>query len=405
MKKFFCSIALILFTFTSSVNTFALTNPEPNPFLNLEEGESTFTGEVSNVDSEILTVKNSAGEEFSGRFDSIMKYRDGAGPAAANEFFAGDKVRVLVDKAGVILAAQNPQLLLCNQSFSGFIKNSTTNSFTLETLEGESYQVNIGKTTRYRDENNKTLFGYTPRAGGSVRIHGVVNTNVKQIFTETFGAYVSLLSQETAASLAAQVKEEAATKIENEVKLLRENPEFQDVASTDGFFDAIQFVKREGVVSGYSDGSFQPGNLINRAEFTKIIVNAKYASEVSKTATENCFPDVATDAWFAPFVCLAKTKGIIVGYPDGNFKPENSVNLAEAVTILSNTFGLEIPEVKNGEDWYQPFLAKTTELKITPTEFSSPSASLTRGQMAELIMRATQNSRGKLESYLEYIQE
>ena len=405
MRKLLCLIALILFSFTSSVDVFALTNPEPNPFINLEAGETTFTATVSATDGVILTVKDSANKEYSARFDSIMKYRDGAGPAAANEFFIGDKVRVLVDKEGVILAAQNSQLLLCNQSFSGYVRNPTATTFTIETLESEKYQVNIGSSTRYRDENSKSLFGYTPRDGDSVRIHGVVNTNTKQIFTETFGAYISLLSAETTASLVTQVKEEVATKIENEVKQLRANPEFDDVDSKQNFFDAIQFVKREGMVSGYSDGSFQSENLINRAEFTKIIVNTKYASEVATKLTESCFPDVAIDAWFAPFVCLAKNKGIIAGYPDGNFKPENPVNLAEAVTIISNTFGLEIPAAASGEAWYQRFLTKTSEMQITPLEFSDASASLTRGQMAELIMRATQNSRGKLESYLEYIKQ
>jgi hypothetical protein len=350
-------------------------------------------------------VKDAAGSEYSARFDSIMRYRDGAGPAAASEFFIGDKVRVLVDKDGVILAAQNSQLLLCNQNFSGYVRNPAAATFTLETLQGENYQVNIGSSTRYRDESNKSLFGYTPRAGDAVRIHGVVNTNVKQIFTETFGTYISLLSSEAATALAEQVKEEAATKMENEVKQLRANPEFDDVDNKQTFFDAIQFVKREGMVSGYSDGSFQSENLINRAEFTKIIVNTKYADEIPAKLTESCFPDVAVDAWFAPFVCLAKSKGIISGYPDGNFKPGNPVNLAEAVAIISNTFGLQIPAAASGEAWYQRFLTTTKDLQITPATFSDAAASLTRGQMAELIMRATQNSRGKLANHLEYLQE
>ncbi|MDD3066285.1 MAG: S-layer homology domain-containing protein [Candidatus Gracilibacteria bacterium] len=404
MRKFFYCIALVFCLVTSSLEVSALTNPEPNPFANVEVGETTFTATVSATDGVILTVKDSANKEYSARFDSIMKYRDGAGPAAANEFALGDKVRVLIDKDGVIVAAQDAQLLLCNQSFSGYVRNPTATGFTIETLEGEKYQANIGSTTRYRDEDSKSLFGYTPHAGDTVRIHGVVNTNTKQIFTETFGAYISLLSAEATASLVTQVKEEAAAKIENEVKQLRANPEFGDVDSRQNFFDAIQFVKREGMVNGYKDGSFQPSNLINRAEFTKIIVNTKYASEVATNKlTEKCFPDVALDAWFAPFVCLAKSKGIIAGYPDGDFKPENPVNLAEAVTIISNTFGLEIPAAASGEAWYQRFLAKTSEMRITPLEFSDAAASLTRGQMAELIMRATQNSRGKLATYLEYL--
>lgn len=39
---------------------------------------------------------------------------------------------------------------------------------------------------------------------------------------------------------------------------------------------------------------------------------------------ENCFEDVE-DEWFAPYVCYAKEKGWVTGYPDGTFKPENNV--------------------------------------------------------------------------------
>ena len=390
----------------------ALTDPVPNPFADLAEGEEVFDGTVSMIDGEILTVTNSAEEEFSGRFDQVLKYRDGAGPAAANEFFVGDQVRVMVDAAGVLRAAQNAELLLCDQNFYGWARDPDELKFTLETIDSKQFEVQVGATTQYRDNDGQLLFGYSPRPDDVVRVHGVVNTNAKKVFTETFGAYISLLTEE---ALTPFLEEIAAAKVEAEKQMLAE-PRFSDVGKDYEFYYAVQFVSQEDLVSGYQDGSFQPGQVINRAEFTKILMGAKFAeeliievieeSEIEKRSAEveeevkDCFPDVAADAWFSPFVCLAKEKGILGGYPDGTFQPGNKVNLAEAVAILVNTFGFGVDAAADGEAWFAPFLARATELQILPVDFTDPADALTRAQMTELVMRALKHTRGELLDYL-----
>lgn len=390
----------------------ALTDPVPNPFADLSEGEQVFDGTVSATDGEILTVAKNAEEEFSGRFDQILKYRDGAGPAATNEFFVGDQVRVMLDSAGVLRAAQNAELLLCDQNFYGWARDPDESKFTLETIDSKKFEVQVGTTTQYRDKDGQLLFGYSPRPNDVVRVHGVVNTNVAKVFTETFGAYVSLLTEE---ALAPFLEEIAAAKVEAEKQMLAE-PRFSDVGKDHEFYYAVQFVSQEDLVSGYQDGSFQPGQVINRAEFTKILMGAKFAkeliievveeSEIEESLEENtaevedCFPDVAADAWFSPFVCLAKEKGILGGYPDGTFQPGNKVNLAEAVAILVNTFGFSVAAAEDGEAWFAPFLAKATELQILPENFTAPADALTRAQMTELVMRALKHTRGELLNYL-----
>lgn len=49
----------------------------------------------------------------------------------------------------------------------------------------------------------------------------------------------------------------------------------------------------------------------------------------------SCFPDVRATDWFAPYVCWAKKEGVISGYPDGKFNPHQTVNVAEAAKILA----------------------------------------------------------------------
>ena len=404
MKHFYRLFSITLVALLSVAHVVALTDPEPNPFDNLAEGERVYEAVVTEASDEVLSVQNSDDELFSGRMEAIYKYRDGAGPAAADEFFAGDDVRVLVDPDGVIIAVQNADLLLCDQNFYGWVREPSDSKFIFETVEGENFEVLFGPTTQFRDEDSKILFGYSPRADDIVRVHGVVNTNIKKIFTETFGAYISLLADDALAPFIAEIEaRKEAARAELEAKLGEQR--FDDVDIEHPFFYAVNFVANAEIVSGYDDGDFRPDTEINRAEFTKILVQTKFADELAsfELAEESCFPDFDGDAWFASFVCLAKEKGILGGYPDGEFKPANPVNLAEAITILVKTFGFSVSE-SDSEAWFAPFIEKAEQLEILPLEFGQPSENISRGKMAELVMRTLKYTRGELVDYLESVE-
>ena len=130
---------------------------------------------------------------------------------------------------------------------------------------------------------------------------------------------------------------------------------FPDVAAYHENRMAIEYLKNEGFIGGYPDGTFQPSRSVNRAEFIKIIVGAKLGRTPSADSAYNCFPDVKESDWFASYVCYAKNQGIISGYPDGEFKPANTINVAEASKILVNTLGVEKIN-PSGEQWYSEFL-------------------------------------------------
>jgi len=57
---------------------------------------------------------------------------------------------------------------------------------------------------------------------------------------------------------------------------------FSDVNSTNIYVDAINYAQQNNIVSGYPDGTFKPNNTINRAEFTKIVIGAAYAYNPTK---------------------------------------------------------------------------------------------------------------------------
>jgi len=105
---------------------------------------------------------------------------------------------------------------------------------------------------------------------------------------------------------------------------------------------AIQYLYSHGIISGYPDGTFKPDNTVNRAELLKILVGGKGITPAADQ-NNNCFPDVKAE-WFAPFVCYAKTQGWVDGYPDGTFKPSQEVNKVEALKMLVNSQGYEVQQ-------------------------------------------------------------
>src|SRR3989344_5773826 len=84
----------------------------------------------------------------------------------------------------------------------------------------------------------------------------------------------------------------------------------------------ISLLTSINAVEGYPDGTFGPKRTLNRAEFLKIAMASYPKIRVSASDKDDCFPDVHKDDWFASYVCLAKRRGMIAGYPDGMFKPE-----------------------------------------------------------------------------------
>lgn len=108
---------------------------------------------------------------------------------------------------------------------------------------------------------------------------------------------------------------------------------FSDVSRTHPYYTAITYLSQQGVIGGYADGTFKPENSINRAEVLKIIL--KGSNIEANEAYGAFFPDVPEEAWFAPFVMKAKALGFVKGNEiDGTFAPDRQVNLAEFLKML-----------------------------------------------------------------------
>lgn len=128
-------------------------------------------------------------------------------------------------------------------------------------------------------------------------------------------------------------------------------PSFKDVPVTHSNYKAIEYLKNKGIVSGYPDGTFHPDEAVKRAEAVKIISNA--AGIVSTTAPAvNNFKDTSKSEWYWIYLATAVNKGIVSGYSDGTFKPSQTVNLVENLKMLLLAKGVNTQSIVVAQNPY-----------------------------------------------------
>jgi hypothetical protein len=169
---------------------------------------------------------------------------------------------------------------------------------------------------------------------------------------------------------------------------LPETPALNDIKNHHNE-EAILYLYEQGIVSGYSDGTYKPDNKINRAEFTKIITEATIVT----FDIENClieyesdkiFDDVSTTEWYSKYICAAKKNKYIHGYLDGSFKPAQEISFVEAAKIITLGFWEKLEE---GDIWYEPFVNYLSTLHAIPETIKALDYHITRADMAEIIYR------------------
>ncbi len=107
---------------------------------------------------------------------------------------------------------------------------------------------------------------------------------------------------------------------------------FKDVSKTDWFVRYVESAADLGIAEGYADGTFRPNAQVNRAEAMKILLKA---FDVPLTGYEGTFYDVGQNDWFAIYVGTAYELGLVGGYADGSFRPGNSMTRGEAAKIIA----------------------------------------------------------------------
>ena len=116
---------------------------------------------------------------------------------------------------------------------------------------------------------------------------------------------------------------------------------YNDVKDGDWFCCAVSTLSKMGIIKGYEDGSFKPNDPISRAEFAAIA--ARFDPDGDKTPAS--FADV-TSHWAKDEISIAANHGWIKGYEDGSFKPDQKITRAETMTLVNRVLN-RLPEAKD----------------------------------------------------------
>ena len=106
---------------------------------------------------------------------------------------------------------------------------------------------------------------------------------------------------------------------------------FSDIKSDVWYSKAVTYLYDCGIISGYEDGTFRPNNPITRAEIAKI---ACMFDDINAPG-ENKFIDVLETYWAFAYIASATDKGWIIGYAGGTFRPEENATRAEMVSLIN----------------------------------------------------------------------
>ncbi len=174
---------------------------------------------------------------------------------------------------------------------------------------------------------------------------------------------------------------------------------FSDVNEGMFYKDSVNFLEDEGIVNGYSDGTFGYNKQINRAEFLKILVEARSDDEdfLETFSDDSCFKDVRAGNWYTKYICFAKEHGLIDGYPDGSFKPANNINFVEATKIVLRVFE---EDFSSTNPWYKGLVEKASKQNLIPPTITKFEQKITRAETADLIARKMKFENGDLEDFL-----
>lgn len=169
---------------------------------------------------------------------------------------------------------------------------------------------------------------------------------------------------------------------------------FPDVSDANRFHKEIQYLSDEGVITGFTDGKFQPKAGVTRGQAAIMIGKALgYSAEEQNTQFKDVDDTIVSSGYIAKLV----KEGVISGYPDGTFKPAKTVTRAEMAIFISRAFdwGYEgEPEyffdVQKGMKAYDAIQKLSAWGVAAGYERSSfrPAETLTREQFAAFTARA-----------------
>ena len=126
---------------------------------------------------------------------------------------------------------------------------------------------------------------------------------------------------------------------------------------------AVNVLDALGVIDGYEDGTYRPDQVVTRAEMAKLIITA-LGMDSYATATTSSYSDMQNAQWAIPVVEYATNLGIVEGVGNGKFSPGNPVTYEQAVTMIVRALGYTTDCNEMNGTWPAIYVQKATALGL-----------------------------------------
>ncbi|WP_338553707.1 S-layer homology domain-containing protein [Paenibacillus sp. KS-LC4] len=178
-----------------------------------------------------------------------------------------------------------------------------------------------------------------------------------------------------------------------------ENVTFSDSSNHWGN-KSISIAVKLGIVNGYQDGTFHPNASVTRAEFAAMISRAFALETDSKSSIS--FNDTAS-SWASTYINTLAAKGIVMGYVDGSFKPDETISRAEMVAILARLLDFSKLaagnpasfEDINNDYWAKEVIQQASSAQLiqgVSAQRFEPNTSGSRAEALTIILRALESN-------------
>ena len=181
---------------------------------------------------------------------------------------------------------------------------------------------------------------WSEKEAGNIQITSIVKQD-----SDTVNVFYKANGDKNVRTASFNVKELGLTLERNKPNVILKNPngaynKLSDLPKQDGELkDAIQNLYGQGVINGYTDGTFKAGSSITKEEFSSMFFNLMDYTLV--TSEQSKFKDVANNRWSKNIIMTLNKLGIITGQTDGNFGTLKNVSLGEACTIFTRSKNIQ----------------------------------------------------------------
>lgn len=172
---------------------------------------------------------------------------------------------------------------------------------------------------------------------------------------------------------------------------------FKDVSNNYRFYNEVLYLTDKKIITGFKDGTFKPDQVVTRAQAAIMLGRALRLDGTSKNTR---FKDVPSNVTGSGFIASAVEEGIIQGFQDGSFRPNEPVTRGQMAIFLDRSFNLENGKANRFKDIGPSMKAYQSVLNVAVSGIADgytdgtyrPNEPVTRGQFSAFLARTLEPS-------------